>query len=656
MMFRWLIVVAAATMAAGSAPVWSQEGSAPAAGSAAPASAEVAPADNGSSDSAPSAQAAPTPGPEEPQQAEKQAGTGSGAGKVEDSPGKVEDSPEKVEDRPAKAGESPAKSDTSSKQTEDGDPPSVATSNSEPARGAGGSIEGIRQTLQTPQAVTLQTPDAPAGHDLDPVSVWGRKISTYLAQHLRYPKGRTESQPVMVGVRLVVTPRGEVVTARIMKSSGDAQFDEAALDMVRRSNPLPPAPRSVTLEGSSFNVPVVFRPIGPVPSVSPIGNALALDLPVVADSVCDRTFDRLRAEAATRSLAIQTAIAVERTHPALPPQRCRLFGDFAQTQLRILRFLQTNSARCGIAAEQVWRVMEAYRDIQGLQIQTCNAGSGQASSGRDGYAVAYSTPISDDNGFDIAYGITAYRPSHSHRIGHIVSDSGHFPNGDVAMRDGVAAPAVEDVSPADVPTGAVSPDAAAAGGDSPAQGSPAEPARPETPTATVSTTVSPGTPAAQSDTNAASHTPAATAPASSTSAVTPAAPASRAGALPHPAAEPATRAGSHRTPRGNPAAAGARAGSSPPGPARPAHARNPDRGGPYRDDARSSPPSVFTWGSLPFWAPSNPPANPPRPAAATPSRNVQPAPQPAPPQSTYRWGSSEGTYRWGSGPGPTPSD
>jgi len=626
MMFRWLIVVAAAMMAAGSTPVWSQEeSSAPDRASNASESSAAAPTDKAATDAAPAAEAVPAPVPEEPRPAETAAGAGGNAAKAEDNTAKAEDSP--------------TKSDTGSSQPEAGNPASASNA---PATGGGGTLEGIRQTLQTPQAVTPQMPDARAGHDPDPSSVWGRKISTYLAQHLRYPKGRSESQPVMVGVRIVVTPRGEVVTARVMKSSGDVQFDEAALDMVRRSNPLPPAPAAVTLEGSSFNVPVVFRPTGPVPSVSPIGNALALDLPVVADNVCDRTFSRLRAEAATRGIAIQTAMAVERTHPIMAPQRCRLFGDFAQAQLKILRFVQTNGARCGISAEQVWRVMEGYRDIQGLQTHVCTTGSGETASGRDGYALAYSTPISDDNGFDVAYGITAYRPSLGHRIGHSVSDTGHFPTADFAMRDGVAAPGGvgDDSSRTDIPTGAVGADAPSPG-DSPANGGPAEPG----PSATISPAVAPA-PAAESDGNAASQAPAETAPAPSTvSHPAPAAPPAASRAPPHSTEPASSRASTHRAPRSSPPpAASARAGSTS---ARPAHARNPDRGGPTHDEARVGPPNVFTWGALPFWTPSAPPAPPPRPPANTPNRTAQPAPQPAP--------VSEGTYRWGSGPGPAPA-
>jgi len=45
----------------------------------------------------------------------------------------------------------------------------------------------------------------------------------------------------------------------IEKSSGDVAFDEAALAMVRRSDPVPPPPPLIADEGLRFTLPVIFR-------------------------------------------------------------------------------------------------------------------------------------------------------------------------------------------------------------------------------------------------------------------------------------------------------------------------------------------------------------------------------------------------------------
>ena len=52
---------------------------------------------------------------------------------------------------------------------------------------------------------------------------------------------------------------GHVLSSSIVKGSGDAAFDEAALAMVRRSDPVPQPPPLVADEGLSFTLPVIFR-------------------------------------------------------------------------------------------------------------------------------------------------------------------------------------------------------------------------------------------------------------------------------------------------------------------------------------------------------------------------------------------------------------
>ena len=52
---------------------------------------------------------------------------------------------------------------------------------------------------------------------------------------------------------------GHVLSANIVKGSGDTAFDEAALAMVRRSDPVPKPPPMIADDGLNFTVPVIFR-------------------------------------------------------------------------------------------------------------------------------------------------------------------------------------------------------------------------------------------------------------------------------------------------------------------------------------------------------------------------------------------------------------
>ncbi|WP_245313116.1 energy transducer TonB family protein, partial [Bradyrhizobium macuxiense] len=52
---------------------------------------------------------------------------------------------------------------------------------------------------------------------------------------------------------------GHVLDMAIEKGSGDAAFDQAALAMIKRSDPVPKPPPLVADEGLKFTLPVVFR-------------------------------------------------------------------------------------------------------------------------------------------------------------------------------------------------------------------------------------------------------------------------------------------------------------------------------------------------------------------------------------------------------------
>jgi TonB family protein len=87
---------------------------------------------------------------------------------------------------------------------------------------------------------------------------WARQISAYFELHKRYPKVET-AKSAKVKVSLVLNRLGHVVSLAIAESSGDPLFDEAALDMIRRSDPVPRPPAALTDDTFSYNLPVDFK-------------------------------------------------------------------------------------------------------------------------------------------------------------------------------------------------------------------------------------------------------------------------------------------------------------------------------------------------------------------------------------------------------------
>ncbi len=89
-------------------------------------------------------------------------------------------------------------------------------------------------------------------------ATWQKELIAHLDKHKRYPAARSQkSAEIVIGFAL--DRMGHVLSTRIVKGSGDAAFDEAALAMVRRSDPVPQPPPLVADEGLNFTLPVIFR-------------------------------------------------------------------------------------------------------------------------------------------------------------------------------------------------------------------------------------------------------------------------------------------------------------------------------------------------------------------------------------------------------------
>lgn len=89
-------------------------------------------------------------------------------------------------------------------------------------------------------------------------TTWQKTLLAHLDRHKRYPANRSQQQAEIV-VAFEIDRTGHILSSTIARSSGDSSFDEAALAMMRRSDPLPPPPPLVADDGLSFTLPVVFR-------------------------------------------------------------------------------------------------------------------------------------------------------------------------------------------------------------------------------------------------------------------------------------------------------------------------------------------------------------------------------------------------------------
>jgi periplasmic protein TonB len=87
---------------------------------------------------------------------------------------------------------------------------------------------------------------------------WRGELAAHLDRHKRFPATHNlPSAEVTVGFTL--DRAGHFVAIAVVQSSGDPAYDAAALEMLKRSDPVPRPPPDVPDQGLHFTVPVAFR-------------------------------------------------------------------------------------------------------------------------------------------------------------------------------------------------------------------------------------------------------------------------------------------------------------------------------------------------------------------------------------------------------------
>jgi len=102
-----------------------------------------------------------------------------------------------------------------------------------PAQGTGESAERVRAT-------------------------WEKNLIAHFDRHKRYPVQHSLPSATIL-VNFVLDEAGHVLASKIVAGSGDASFDDAALGMIRRADPVPKPPAVVVSAGLDFTLPINFK-------------------------------------------------------------------------------------------------------------------------------------------------------------------------------------------------------------------------------------------------------------------------------------------------------------------------------------------------------------------------------------------------------------
>ena len=111
-------------------------------------------------------------------------------------------------------------------------------------------IEGFQSSV-TPAQGSSESPQRVR-------AIWQKELIAHFDRHKRYPAVHSLDNAEIL-VKFVLDETGRVLSSSIVQGSGDATLDEAALAMIRRSDPVPSPPPLVVQQGLSFTLPVIFR-------------------------------------------------------------------------------------------------------------------------------------------------------------------------------------------------------------------------------------------------------------------------------------------------------------------------------------------------------------------------------------------------------------
>jgi len=129
------------------------------------------------------------------------------------------------------------------------------------------------------------------------------------------------------------------------------------------ASPFPPvngaAPSAAVGAPSAFpsqgSAPVSSGFSGPPPQASGAADA------------CMKGFVPLREEAERRGKLIKAAS--DRKAP--PDEACKLIGNFGQAELKMIKYVETNSAKCGIPPEIAEQLRTGHKNTEKMQNQVC---------------------------------------------------------------------------------------------------------------------------------------------------------------------------------------------------------------------------------------------------------------------------------------------
>ncbi|HEV2157463.1 TonB family protein [Bradyrhizobium sp.] len=166
------------------------------------------------------------------------------------------------QDRPQQVEEADRLVTENKPKKEQDDDPKIAAVETPAMEAAQKSVAMERQTFEDAarEAEKAMAPVLGIGKDLLKLTAdWNRKISAHLSAHKVNPEGK-EPKNETAKVSFALNRMGNVLSVDVVTSSGDKAFDDAAIAMVRKSDPFPQPPVALNEDRFERTVEIVFKP------------------------------------------------------------------------------------------------------------------------------------------------------------------------------------------------------------------------------------------------------------------------------------------------------------------------------------------------------------------------------------------------------------
>lgn len=116
-------------------------------------------------------------------------------------------------------------------------------------------IDRPKKPTEAPAPRTTATPQASQAARVN----YNGLLSAHLQRYKQYPSGaKAAGEQGVAMLSFTVSRNGQVLNARLAKSSGSSALDGETMSMIRRAQPLPSFPAEMTQSSASFTVPVRF--------------------------------------------------------------------------------------------------------------------------------------------------------------------------------------------------------------------------------------------------------------------------------------------------------------------------------------------------------------------------------------------------------------